>query len=170
MKFDRHLGSSAADVPVKFQSDTTIESTNLVASRLYEILWKDVFSDIETGPRCWHRSTRSPVSFSGCPFVCPSQPNHQSLRISYIGITLRDNARWAAPDRHLIWPCLGIFEYNKEFRKKIDNMLRQGLRNDVIVWAFKYSRHQFAFGDAIHSTMLLMAIKWSCMANLAPFF
>ena len=26
---------------------------------------------------------------SGCPFVCPSQPNHQSLRISDIGITLR---------------------------------------------------------------------------------
>ena len=24
MKFDRHFGSSAADVPVKFQSDTTI--------------------------------------------------------------------------------------------------------------------------------------------------
>ena len=52
LKFDRHFSSSAADVPVKFQSDTTIESTNLVASRLYEILRKDVFSDIETGP--WH--------------------------------------------------------------------------------------------------------------------
>ena len=50
MTFDRHFGSSAADVPVKFQSDTTIQSTNLVASRLYEILRKDVFSDIETGP------------------------------------------------------------------------------------------------------------------------
>ena len=47
----RHFGSSAADVPVKFQSDTTIYSTNLVASRLYDILRKDVFSDIETGPR-----------------------------------------------------------------------------------------------------------------------
>ena len=40
------LGSSAADVPVKFQSDTTIQSTNLVASRLYKILQKDVVSDI----------------------------------------------------------------------------------------------------------------------------
>ena len=47
------LGSSAADVPVKFQSDTTIQSTNLVASRLYKILQKDVVSDIETGP--WYR-------------------------------------------------------------------------------------------------------------------
>ena len=51
MKFDRHFGSSAADVPVKFQSDATISSTNLVASRLYEILRKDVFSDIETRTR-----------------------------------------------------------------------------------------------------------------------
>ena len=50
MKFDRHFGSSAVDVPVKFQNDTTIQSTNLVASRLYEIIRKDVFSDIETGP------------------------------------------------------------------------------------------------------------------------
>ena len=50
LKFDRHFGSIAADVPVKFQSDTTILSTNLVASRLHEILRKDVFSDIETGP------------------------------------------------------------------------------------------------------------------------
>ena len=46
-----HGVNSAADVPVKFQSDTTILSTNLVASRLHEILRKDVFSDIETGPR-----------------------------------------------------------------------------------------------------------------------
>ena len=37
MKFDRHLGSSAADVPVKFQRDAIIN--NLVASRLHEILW-----------------------------------------------------------------------------------------------------------------------------------
>ena len=42
--------SSAADVPVKFQSDRTILNTNLAVSRLYEILRKDVFSDIETGP------------------------------------------------------------------------------------------------------------------------
>ena len=52
MKFDRHIGSNAVEVPVKFQSDRTILNTNLAASRLYEILRKDVFSDIETGPRC----------------------------------------------------------------------------------------------------------------------
>ena len=51
MKFDRHIGSTAAEVPVKFQSDRTILNANLAASRLYEILRKDVFSDIETGPR-----------------------------------------------------------------------------------------------------------------------
>ena len=37
-------------MPVKFHSDRTILNTNLTASRLYEILRKDVFSDIETGP------------------------------------------------------------------------------------------------------------------------
>ena len=51
LKFDRHIGSHAAEVPVKFQSDRTILNTNLAASRLYEILRKDVFLDIETGPR-----------------------------------------------------------------------------------------------------------------------
>ena len=38
MKFDRHLGSSAADVPVKFQSDWLSPNLNLVASRLHKIL------------------------------------------------------------------------------------------------------------------------------------
>ena len=38
MKVDRHVGSSAADVPVKFQSDLTILNTNLAASRLHEFL------------------------------------------------------------------------------------------------------------------------------------
>ena len=50
LKFVRHIGSTAAEVPVKFQSDTTILNTNLAASRFCEILRKDVFSDIETGP------------------------------------------------------------------------------------------------------------------------
>ena len=54
MKFDRHIGSTAAEVPVKFQSDRIILNKNLAASRLYEILRKDVFSDIETGP-CWQK-------------------------------------------------------------------------------------------------------------------
>ena len=43
--------STAAEVPVKFRSDRTILNTNLAASRLYKILRKDVFSDIETGSR-----------------------------------------------------------------------------------------------------------------------
>ena len=37
LKSDRHLGS-AAEVPVKFQSDRTMLNTNLAASRLHEIL------------------------------------------------------------------------------------------------------------------------------------
>ena len=38
LKFDRRVGSSAADVPVKFQNDRPILNTNLAASRLHEIL------------------------------------------------------------------------------------------------------------------------------------
>ena len=37
MKFDRRIGSTAADAPVKFQSDTTTQTINLVAARLHEI-------------------------------------------------------------------------------------------------------------------------------------
>ena len=50
LKFDRHLGSTAVDVAVKFQSDQAILNTNLAASRLCEILQWDVLSDIEKGP------------------------------------------------------------------------------------------------------------------------
>ena len=38
LKFDRHIGSNAAEVPVKFQSDRTILNTNLATWRLHEIL------------------------------------------------------------------------------------------------------------------------------------
>ena len=39
LKFDRYLGSTAAEVPVKFQSDTTIATSILAASWLHEIWW-----------------------------------------------------------------------------------------------------------------------------------
>ena len=38
LKFDRHLGSIAAEMVVKFQSDWKSLNTNLAASRLHEIL------------------------------------------------------------------------------------------------------------------------------------
>ena len=38
LKFDRHLGSNATEMPVKFQSDTVIVISNLGASRHHEIL------------------------------------------------------------------------------------------------------------------------------------
>ena len=38
IKFYRHLGSAAAEVPVKFQSDWKSVNPNLAASRLHEIL------------------------------------------------------------------------------------------------------------------------------------
>ena len=38
MKFDMHIGGSTADVPVKLQSDTIIQITNLAGSRFHDIL------------------------------------------------------------------------------------------------------------------------------------
>ena len=49
LKFDKRINSSAGDVPVKRQSDQTIQNTNPAASRLCDILC-DVLSDIETWP------------------------------------------------------------------------------------------------------------------------
>ena len=42
--WQRRLGSTAADVPLKFQSDGTISNPNLAASRLHRILRWDVLS------------------------------------------------------------------------------------------------------------------------------
>ena len=39
LKLDNHLGSNAAEMPVKFQNDTIIITPNLAASRLREI-WR----------------------------------------------------------------------------------------------------------------------------------
>ena len=39
LKFDKHLGSTVAERPVKYQSDTIIITSNLAASRLYVIWW-----------------------------------------------------------------------------------------------------------------------------------
>ena len=42
LKFDRHFGSTATEVPVKFQSDWKSLNPNLAASRLHELLRYDV--------------------------------------------------------------------------------------------------------------------------------
>ena len=42
LKFDRHLGSSAAQMPVRLQSDTISITTNLAVSLLHEICQGDV--------------------------------------------------------------------------------------------------------------------------------
>ena len=42
LTFDRNLGSAAAEVPGKFQSDCKSLNSNLAASRLHEILRHDV--------------------------------------------------------------------------------------------------------------------------------
>ena len=41
IKFDRHLASAIAEVPVKFHIDWKILNPTLAASSLHEILWKD---------------------------------------------------------------------------------------------------------------------------------
>ena len=58
LKFDRHLGRAAAEVPVKFQSDWKSLNPNLAASRLHEMSYHLV----NRGPgywyvyEIWHRS------------------------------------------------------------------------------------------------------------------
>ena len=47
LNFDRHFGSTTADVPIKFRSDHAILNTNLAASRLCEILRLDLFRLIQ---------------------------------------------------------------------------------------------------------------------------
>ena len=38
LEFDKHIDGTAVEVPIKFHWDRAILNTNLVASRLYEIL------------------------------------------------------------------------------------------------------------------------------------
>ena len=52
-------GTSAALLPVKFQSDVIFLTATLMASRLHEILRWDVLSDIEMGPR-WRGDSNLP--------------------------------------------------------------------------------------------------------------
>ena len=42
LKFDRHLGNAAAEVPVKFENDWKSSNPNLAASSLHEILQQNV--------------------------------------------------------------------------------------------------------------------------------
>ena len=82
-RFDRHIGSSAAEVPGKFQNETIIQNTNLAASRLHEILREDILSDIEMGPRipwihlsiCWSSLLASLVLHIHVhAYSCPDKP------------------------------------------------------------------------------------------------
>ena len=57
LKFDLHIGRSAAKLPVKFQSDQIILNTNLATSWLHEILQQDVLSNIwilKQDPKFWY--------------------------------------------------------------------------------------------------------------------
>ena len=58
LKFDRHLYNATAEMPVKFQSNTTIISYDLAPSRLHEIWQYDILQLCEQKPQClkriWH--------------------------------------------------------------------------------------------------------------------
>ena len=126
-KFDRQLGSTAAEVHVKFQSDAIVQTTNLAASRLHKILRSDVLSDIETRPgtspatfhhshvntsdhcfrqQTWLLSDRLPES--------PSPPTTKYVQsLSWLAMT-RDHRcpswidalhEWGVAQR---WPCYTI--------------------------------------------------------------
>ena len=68
LTFYRHMDSTAADVPVKFQSDRKIQNINPAASRLCEILQSIRRLIVELGPRC-----RSWSMWSVCPVLWHSQ-------------------------------------------------------------------------------------------------
>ena len=111
MKFDRHIGSTAAEVPVKFQSDRTILNTNLAASRHYEILRKDVFPDIETGPRAstqWYRPNIPEYSY----FI-----SGRAQHIVCISNTLRSrqNGRHLADDAFKRFFLMKMLEFRLKF-------------------------------------------------------
>ena len=46
-KFDGHFSSSASEIPVKFQSDTIISTSDIAASSLHELLQWGVLSPSE---------------------------------------------------------------------------------------------------------------------------
>ena len=92
LKFDSHVGSSAADMPVKFQSDRTSLNTNLVVSRFCEILQQDVLSDIEIGLR------PLPISQSGIIRLLSIWP--LGTNFSEIWIIIQ-NLIW----KKCIWKC-----------------------------------------------------------------
>ena len=70
LKYDRHTSNIAARVPVRFQSDCTVLTTDIVALRLRKILKYDIFSDIQ-----WNRGLGS---------TCGDQPDVVSQLLSYI--------------------------------------------------------------------------------------
>ena len=64
LKLNMLLNNSAAGATVKFQSHRVIFYTNLAASRLCEISWNGVLSDIETGP--WLLWSGGGEEWNGC--------------------------------------------------------------------------------------------------------
>ena len=86
LKFDRHIGSTAPDMPVKFQSDATIYTTNLAAPRLHEIL-RRLLIGYWKGPRAeLHAQTRNTLhsaSHEACCKSCVGDMEEYHSRITF---------------------------------------------------------------------------------------
>ena len=110
-------------MPVKFQSDRTILNTNLAASRLYKILRKYVFSDIETescgpgdyyryyypGGLSWNQDTQARTS----SHLKIANPQMQVTGILYsIELQLIDNDKDAMTARRRVISIVIAMRYN----------------------------------------------------------
>ena len=101
LKFDRHLGSAAAKVPVKTQSDCKRFNTKLTALRLHGILQYDIRPHLQWRPWLSHNSEKGLrldlqckklgynilLSFAQPVFLCGLQDRHfytTELGIGYI--------------------------------------------------------------------------------------
>ena len=103
LKFDRHFGSPAAEVPVKFQSNRMILNTNLAALRLWDLTVRRLIGywNRAQGRPC--NSTRPSASFNS---LAPVRSECDSKNVTFnpvllIGIfrSTHDNAlRWMPQD------------------------------------------------------------------------
>ena len=137
MKFDRHLGSAAAEVSVKVQSALKSLIPNLLAARLQEILWQDTRPLSEEGPEFQAKNSGYSVKINGnlCLTVWWFFNSTASRHKVLVDIAQRQST-WAQPwfagnesdywlrfHKHYgklieryseLWDCLGICHFKQE--------------------------------------------------------
>ena len=106
MKFDRHLGSSAVEMPVKFLSGTLIIIFNLATSSLHKIWHSYLLPLSEQKPRVLNM----PSSIQGLlwwyVFICYQQLHRHFVVLWVVSTSLRNSF---AP----LWPLPGYFLFTK---------------------------------------------------------